>query len=65
MVEGKSKVNMDALVHQGMISIYGNTYMVMIYNKIILDLPNPRKVRIDVPNNWLYQAGIPSLGNSS
>lgn len=64
IVERRNKVDMDSLVHQGMIFMDSNTYMVMIRNKAILDLPNPRKVRIDIANNWLYQAGVPSLVNS-
>lgn len=63
VVEGNSKIDMDALVHQRMIYMDGSTYMIMIHNKSILDFPNPRKVRIDVPNNWLYQLGTPYLGN--
>lgn len=50
---------MVALVHQRMIYVDGSTYTVMISNKSILDLPNPRKVRIAFLNNWLYQAGVP------
>lgn len=48
-----------------MIYVGGNTYTVMIYNNSILDFPNPRKVKVDVVNNWLYKASAPTLGNSS
>lgn len=64
IIEGRSKVDMDSLVHQGMISMDGNTYTMMIRNKAILDLPNPIKVRIDIPNNRIYQMDVPSPGNS-
>lgn len=36
LVEGKDKDDMNALVHQGMISVDGNTYMVMIPTKLFL-----------------------------
>lgn len=65
IVEGRIKVGMDAHVHQGMIFMDGNTYTVMICNKAILDLPNRRKVRIDIPDNYIYQAVVSSSGNSS
>lgn len=52
-------------MHQGNISIDGNTYMVMICNKDIHDFPNPRKIRVDVVNNWLYKEGVPTPGNLS
>lgn len=48
-----------------MIFINSDSYAVMIHNKAILDFPIYRKVRIDIPNNWLYQAGAPSPSNSS
>lgn len=48
LVEGKYKIDMDALVHQVMISIDGNTYTMMIHNKTIINLFNPRKVMDDV-----------------
>lgn len=60
VVEGKSKINMEALVHQGMIYVYGNTYTMFVENKFVLDLPKPRKVRIDILSNWIYQVGAPS-----
>lgn len=56
---------MEALIHLEMIYMDGNTYTVMIRNKFILDLPNPRKVRINVLNNYLYQANVPSPDSSS
>lgn len=65
LVERRGKIDMDALVHQGMISVDGNTYTVIICNKDIFDLPNPRKVKDDVMNNWLYNTGAPTPDNSS
>lgn len=65
LVEGKYNIEMDALVHQGMIFIDDNTYTMMISNNIILDLPNPRKVGVDILKNWLYKASTTTLGNSS
>lgn len=63
LVEGNTKVDMDALIHQGTISIDGNTYTMMIQNKAIIDLPNPRRVMVAVENNWLYKADTHTLGN--
>lgn len=40
-------------------------YTVMIHKNYILDFPNPRKLRVDIVNNWLYQVGIPYSGNSA
>lgn len=37
----------------------------MVRNKSVLDLPNPRKVKIDVLSNWFYQAGAPSSNTIS
>lgn len=61
LVEGKDKIDMDSLVHQGMIFVHSNTYTTMIQNKVILDFPNPRKVRVDVVKNWLYTEGTVAL----
>lgn len=57
VVEGKNKIVMETLVHQGMNYVDGNTYTVMARNKSVLDLPSTGKVRISIKSNWLYQAG--------
>lgn len=41
-----------------------NTYTMMVWNKSVFNLPNLRKARIDVLNNWIYQTGAPSPNNT-
>lgn len=65
LVEGRNKVDLYALVHQGIIFVDSNTNMMMIHNNIILDLPYPRKVRVDIVKIWLYQTNAHTSGNSS
>lgn len=62
---GITKVDMESLIHQGMISIDGNTYSVMIRNKSIIDFPNLRKVRVDIESNWLYKVATQIPKDSS
>lgn len=65
LVDGKNKIYMDSLMHQGIISVDKNTYTTMICNKAIIYLPNPRKARVDVVKNWLCMADAVALGSSS
>lgn len=44
--EGNCKTDMEDLIHQGMIYVDGNTSTMMVWNKSIIDFPNPRKVKI-------------------
>lgn len=37
----------------------------MIHKKVIIDLPNPSKVKVYVISNLLYNTGSHTLGNSS
>lgn len=51
IIKGKFKVDMESLIYQAMIHWEGNTYSVMMNNINILNLPNPRKLRVDIDRN--------------
>ncbi|KAL5054220.1 hypothetical protein RYX36_034902 [Vicia faba] len=53
-VTGKSKIDMDALIQQGMISLSRDFYAVIIHSRFIIALPDPHRVSIFDCANWLY-----------
>lgn len=57
-VAGKSILDMESLIAMGMIEYFGDTFTIMIRERSILDLPNPRRVRVDNKHNLLYDQGI-------
>lgn len=54
-VASKTKIDMESLIHQGMVIVYDNTYSVMIRHEFILELPDPSRVSVVDKNNWLYK----------
>lgn len=51
---GKTKIDMFALIQQGMISTSRDYYSIMIHKRFIIALPNPYRVSISDCANWLY-----------
>ena len=53
-VAGKTKIDMAALIQQGMISVAHDYYSVLIHKRFIITLHNPDRVSIVDCANWLY-----------
>lgn len=53
-VTGKTKIDMTALIQQGMISVASTYYSVLIHKRFIMVLPDMDKVSITDCANWLY-----------
>lgn len=58
-VAGKTKIGMESMIHQGMITVTHNTYSVMLRNRFILELPDLGRVSIADQTNWLYVSVVP------
>lgn len=52
-VARKTKIDMAALIQQGMISISHDYYSILIYKRFIIALPNPNRVSIADCAHWL------------
>lgn len=59
-VLGKTKIDMEALVNQGMIQIHHDYYSLEIHGKHMLALPAPDLICITYPRNWLYETVGPN-----
>lgn len=55
-VLGKNKIDMNALVQQGMISQIYNYYALISSSQFIMALPNPARISISGIANWLYES---------
>lgn len=53
-VPSKTKIDMVALIQQGMISVAPTYYSVLIHKRFIIALPDPDRVSITDSANWLY-----------
>lgn len=53
-VVGKAKIDMAALIQQGMIFVAPTYYSVLIHKWFIMDLLDPERVSITDCENWLY-----------
>lgn len=53
-VTGKAKIDMESLIHQGMIIVTHNSYSLMCRGQFVLELPAPNIVSITDRSNWLY-----------
>lgn len=51
-VAGKTKIDMVALIQQGMISVAPTYYSVLIHKRFIIALPDPDRVSISDCANW-------------
>lgn len=58
-VAGKAKIDMESLIHQGMIVVTHNNYSLMSLGQFVLELPSPNIVRIIDRSNWLYASTAP------
>lgn len=58
---GKTKVDMEALIQQGMISVAHDYYFVLIHKRFIIALPNSDRVSIADYANWLYVSSDPDI----
>lgn len=54
----KTKLDINALVQQGMISQISDYYAVMSSNQFIMALPDPTMVCITETANWLYESAV-------
>ena len=45
-VAGKAKIDMESLIHQGMIVVTNNSYSLMSRGRFVLELPAPSRVSI-------------------
>ncbi|XP_050880058.1 uncharacterized protein LOC127083763 [Lathyrus oleraceus] len=59
-ITGKIKSDMEALIHQGMIVVVGNTYSVMIYNQHLIDLPDPDIVMLWIKTLHPHTSALPN-----
>ena len=57
-VSGKNKLDMNALVQQGMISQISDYYALMSSSQFIMALPDPARISIDNTANWLYESAV-------
>ena len=57
-VSGKNKLDMNALVQQGMISQISDYYALMSSNQFIMALPDPARICIIKTTNWLYESVV-------
>ena len=53
-IAGMTKLDMSALVNQGMIQIQGKHFGVISQKRVILTLPDPDKISILERDNWWY-----------
>lgn len=53
-VAGKIKIDVVALIQQGMIYVAPNYYYVLIHKRFIIALPGPDRVSITNYANWLF-----------
>lgn len=53
-VAGMTKIDMSALIQQGMIYISRDYYSMVIHKRFNLALPNPDRVSISDCTNWLF-----------
>lgn len=55
---GKHKLDMNALVQQGMISQISDYYALMSSGQFIMALPDPARISIYNTDNWLYDSVV-------
>lgn len=55
-MSGKNKLDMNALVQQGMISQISDYYALMSSRQFIMALPDPARISISDTANWLYES---------
>lgn len=53
-VTGKTKIDMESLIHQGMIPVTHKSYSLMSQGQFVLESPAPNMVGIIDRSNWLY-----------
>jgi hypothetical protein len=58
-IAGNNKIDMFALIAQGMIAVASTYYSVLIHKRFIIALPNPDRVAITDCANWLYVSADP------
>lgn len=57
-IAGKSKLDMNALVQQGMISQVSDYYALMSSGQFIMALPDTARISISNTANWLYDSVV-------
>lgn len=57
-VSGKNKLDINALVQQGIISQISYYYALMSSNQFIMALPDPARISISKTANWLYESVV-------
>lgn len=58
-IAGHTKIDMSALISQGMIDVAPTYYYVLIHKRFIIALPDPDRVAIIDCANWLYVSADP------
>lgn len=58
-VVGKAKIDMESLIHQGMIAVTNDSSSLMSCGQFVLELPAHSIVSIIGRSNWLYASAIP------
>jgi hypothetical protein len=58
-IVGNTKIDMSALIAQGMIAVAPTYYSVLIHKRFIIALPDPDRVAITDGANWLYVSADP------
>ena len=56
--ENSHKLDIESLINMGMIYYEVNTLSIIIHKIFVFDLPNPRRVRVNNTNKWLYDQDI-------
>ena len=56
-IVGKSKLDMSALVNQGMIQLQGSHFWLINSKRVILTLPDPERITISDRANWIWGYG--------
>ena len=57
-IAGMTKLDMSALVNQGMIQIQGKHFGVISQKRVILTLPDPSRIVISVREKWWYVSDV-------
>lgn len=60
-VVGKTKIDMESLIQQGMIFVAPTYYSVLIQKRFIIALPDLDRVSITDCANWLYVSTDPDI----
>lgn len=56
--ENSHKFDIESLINMDMIYYEVNTFSIIIHKLFVFDLPNPRRVRVNNTNKWLYDKDI-------